>query len=390
MTSCRGRSVRGGVAARGTAAALTLLLLIAGCAGGSASETPARERDAGAPRAMASVSTANSSSVTAPTPAVNTTLAAMPTDPAAYVRSRDRWTFDGRPGTLITTQHYRLFTTMPDGLILMRLPMFLERAVHHYTTALTPLPFPDTALETYMMATKPQWKSLATKFLGDNAEIALRIPRGGFAYDGRALYYDIGTQDSFAISAHEGWHQYTQRVFREPLPIWLEEGIATYMEGFRWDDSRPDVPNFMGWSNEERYDALRAAAGAGRLFPLKQLLATSPGALMKDKPDDSLVYYAQVWALVHFLREGSGGAHAAKLVQLINDAREGAISRRVGGALGAQAAANARLRRVGPEVFVTYFNADLDAAQRDFTAFVQRVVAVGSKNKIIAGQSPLR
>jgi hypothetical protein len=82
--------------------------------------------------------------------------------------------------------------------------------------------------------------------MGSDAEVYLKIQRGGFAASGRAILYDIGPRDTFAIAAHEGWHQYTQKSFRAPLTVSFEEGLATYMEGFRWsDDDRTRPPSSL-------------------------------------------------------------------------------------------------------------------------------------------------
>jgi hypothetical protein len=317
------------------------------------------------------------------------TATVLPSNPGDYVTSSQRWTFNGRSGKLITTHHYRIFTTMDNGETIVKMPMFLEQAVHHYSRALAPLGLPTATMETYMMRDKNQWKSLTSRFLGDDAGVALKIPRGGFAYNGKALLYDIGPQDTFAISAHEGWHQYTQRLFKEGLPIWLEEGIATYMEGFKWDVEDKNLPHFLGWANLQRYQALRNYAQQGRLYSLERLLNTSPATLMDGSGDDSLVYYAQVWGLVHFLREGEGGKYAAGLASVLQDAKGGRISARVGGTLGERAASAFRLRRNGAEVFQTYFNQDLATAQREYTAFVQGATATGTQNAIGNGTSPL-
>jgi hypothetical protein len=116
---------------------------------------------------------------------------------------------------------------------------------------------------------------------GDQAETYLRIPRGGFALRGKGVYYDIGPRDTLSIAAHEGWHQYTQATFRHPLPLWLEEGIAAYFEGFRWDRTDRTLPVFLPWSNPQRFDTLREAVAADTLMPLRELLVSRPQDLLE-------------------------------------------------------------------------------------------------------------
>ena len=55
------------------------------------------------------------------------------------VQSRP-WEFAGHAGQIITIPNYRVYTTLTRQSVLDRLPLFLERAMEHYTTALAPLP----------------------------------------------------------------------------------------------------------------------------------------------------------------------------------------------------------------------------------------------------------
>ena len=250
-----------------TAAALALLTLV-GCAAGpsspagrpAADDPPRAQRPASAPRS-------------------NPVLSAEP------------WTYENARGQIVRTRHYRLFMTESSALLAGRLPGFLEDALEHYRTAITPLPEPTSRLDAYLMDNRPQWARLAQRLLGEHAAPYLRIQRGGFATRGIGVYYDIGTFDTLAIAAHEGWHQYTQRTFRNRMPAWLEEGMATFMEGHRWAGP---TPVFLPWANLERYDHLRAAHAEGRLLPLSQFLTRTGASGLGS--ESGLDFYAQTCA----------------------------------------------------------------------------------------------
>jgi len=324
-------------------------------------------------------------------PRTTTTDSTPPTAtaPAAIgVVSDEPWSFGADQGRVITTPNYRVYTTETSPLILDRLPTFLELALLHYRTSITPLPPARTRLDTYVMATRPQWANLTQLLMGDKAPIYLRVQRGGFAADGRALLFNIGSQDTFAIAAHEGWHQYTQSTFDDQLPLWLEEGIASYMEGFRWNPDAPDAPLFMPWSNLERYDRLRTAHATGTLVPLDELLSSRPQDLLDGNPDGAINYYAQVWALVHFLHEGGQGRSRADLDRCLRDASNGTLTRAVHARLGQRAANAHRSYRIGPQVFVTYFG-DVEAASRAYDAFVDDIVRTGARDFVASGRSPV-
>lgn len=333
----------------------------------------------------------------APRPAGQTEASGVKTQPstlgayvpgataASVVESSEPWAFAGATGKMIRTKHYRVFTTVRDAVVVQRAPLFLEVAIGHYRTALGDLPAPPIRLDTFLMANRPQWTRLTLELLGREGERYTSIPRGGFATGGRAFLWDIGVFDTLAIAAHEGWHQYTQRTFLEGLPIYLEEGIATYMEGHRWLGASP---TFQPWANVERFDQLRSAVGKKEIRPLRELLSSAPQDLLMRTGDAALNYYAQVWAFTHFLDEGAGGRHAAAFRRLVRDAAEGRLTATLTASIGPQRAAEAVGRRRGPEVIEVYFG-DLDTLAGEYTAFIDRLTRAGSRQAIVAGRSPL-
>ncbi len=326
------------------------------------------------------------------TPGVST--AAPESD--TIVESVDPWSFNATEGRLVRTPHYRLFTTQADTVLNARVPHFLETALTVYRTGITgpsaALPEPELKLDTYILRTRSDWALLTRQMTGDQADLFLRIPRGGFAFGGKALLFDIGARDTIAIVSHEGWHQYTQRAFKRPLPVWIEEGMATYMEGHRFDGR--GTPEFLPWLNTERFDQLRRAQAAGTLMTLPALLDSAPQSLLSgagsaNPNGDALVYYAQVWALTHFLAEGAGGRYHAPLATLLRDAATGDIDAQLSRTFGSADARRVLAMRRGPGVFTAYFG-DLGAAADAYDAFIKRLVHPGSRNAIVEGVSPLQ
>lgn len=355
------------------ALAMPVALALAGCAG--AGSGAAREAGAG--------SAGNSPGDHAPgAPLPGATSAGGSRGTAL---ERREWVFAETRGIEIRTPRFVIRTTSEDALLRSRLPVLLEAAHDQYTRALGPLPAPVAPLETYVLASRTQWTRLARQMLGASATPYLNIARGGFAAEGRALLYDIGAPDTLLIAAHEGWHQYTQRTFRDPLPLWLEEGVASYMEGHRWDGP---APVFMGWSNPERFDELRAAMSTGRLLPLRDLLQVAPGALVDGNSAGALVYYAQAWALVHYLREECGPEGPAALSRLLADAADGRLRTVLTIRLGERGALAVLQRRTGTAVFEAYFGEDLSRHEAAYRAFVERIVRPGARDRIVAGLSP--
>lgn len=303
--------------------------------------------------------------------------------------SIEPWSFQGREGREIRSPAYRIFTTERDRLITGRIAPFMEAANAQYRGLVADGAPAPAAMEMFLLADRTQWAAMTTELMGREADTYLRIQRGGFSAGGRAVLYDLGAHDTFAIAAHEGWHQYTQRAFRQPLPLWLEEGIAAYMEGFRWRSDAPELPQFLPWFNVERFDQLRYAAWRRNLIPLDQLLSSSPQELIDTTTSGTLTYYAQVWSLVHFLREGEGGKYRPAFERLLADAASGRMLQQVQAHAGPRAARDALVRRRGPAVFQTYFSDDLAAANAEYQAFLATLTARGVRSKIVRGESPI-
>jgi hypothetical protein len=318
-------------------------------------------------------------SISAPQPRTSPSVLAPAPAPSPAITAIEPWTFDGHPGHLIRTRWYRLFTTEPDPLVLERLPEFLELCLQRYTNEFGPLPQPPMKLDTFLVANRQQWTTLTRQMMGEQAATYLLIDRGGFSSGGRALLWSIGRYDTLAIAAHEGWHQYTQRTFKDELPTWLEEGIAVYMEGLVRQSGLPLRPQPSGWANLERYDQLRQAARRGQLLPLAELLDARPESLIHLDTDATLTYYAQVWALTHFLREHEGGIHRNALHTLLADAAEGRLQPLL---------AAAGQPPSGSLIFRIYFDDDLARADARYAQFVMSLLRPGVRLRIAAGESP--
>lgn len=295
---------------------------------------------------------------------------------------RQPWKFAAYEGTLISTPHYRIHTTLAYEHILDRLPIFMEHAIARYTTALADLPEPRRPLESYLFHDRRQWMAKTRQILPSQASTFDQLGRGGFTTRGIAVLYYIDNngryRDTFAIAAHEGWHQYTQSTFRQPLPIWLEEGIATYMEGHRWGE---DVPRFEPSRNWERRGALRQAILADELIPLDELLTQPPQAFLGKGKDRLLTYYGQVWALVRFLVDGAEGRYRPAMSELLTDAAQGRLARRLS-APATIASRSLRTSRVagselGRRLVKTYFNDDLAAFEQEYLAHARDLAEGG-------------
>lgn len=303
---------------------------------------------------------------------------------------RQPWSFGEAAGSLLSSLNYRIHTTLADGQLLKDLPTLMEAALDHYTTALGELPRPDSGLRSYVFERRSEWAAYTRRRLPNEAETYLAIGRGGYTTEGESVLFNIGREDTFIISVHEGWHQYTQTVFADRLPTWFEEGIACYMEGHRFRRGSP-APTFLPWRNFERFGELRDVVRTDRLLPLKEMLDGTPQASLGQGKSSLLGYYAQSWAFIHFLNEGEGGRYHEALRQVLADAADGRLTKRLmrSDKIPQQARRPWALSRTARWIVLEYFNQDLDEFAAQYETFVRTITTSGSSNAIWRGESPL-
>lgn len=327
-------------------------------------------------------------------PSASAVNAAGETDAAAEHTYRDEpWVYDGRAGRSITTPHYRIFLTQTEPAFVGRVPAFLEAAMRHYRAVAAegaetaPTPAPAHPLTTYVFRTRPEWERMTRQLLGESAGPFLRIRRGGYAWGGVAVLFDLdggggASRDTLSLIAHEGWHQFTQATFGQPLPPWLEEGLATLCEGYTWTGG-PSVVSFEPMHNPERRRRLAGVLDGGRFRGIQSIVLNAPADLAAGDSGGALDYYAQVFALAAYLSNGDGGRHADSLSECLEDARTGRLGDTIVRVLGPERA-GALLNSTGQgrslAVLEAYFGSGpggLDALEAGYRRYCAELAAGG-------------
>lgn len=281
--------------------------------------------------------------------------APAPSAPPApgIIRSVEPW----EGGQLVRTPRFAIAVTDRSEAIAARLPAFFEAALDR-CLALADLPPPPGRLEVFLFADRDAFIAHLRPRLGDAFDGLDAVERGGLTYRGRAYLHALDPDSTFTLAAHETWHLYAQRTFAAPLPTWLDEALATFMEGHAWDRQRP---RFEPARNPERAATLAALLAARRDLPLAALLDRAPVAALADGPQAVLDYYAQVWALGLYLHDADGGRLRPALRRLLQDAASG---RPPAAPLPTDSAPRPR-----SALFLAYFGGDLPthaAAYREF------------------------
>ena len=302
---------------------------------------------------------------------------------AEYVRNEPAvkevrpWTNSYGDGLVIRTEHYQLYTTLLEPLMLRQVPAFLEAAYQAYQSQL-PQPLPSSRpLEVYLFATRNQWEHFTHRTMGSDTEVYLRIQRGAYTANGICVAYNIGRKQTFAVIGHEGWHQFNQRLFAYRLPSWLDEGIATLFETCQYTQGRFV---FEPQRNLMRLGSLKKSMQQNQLIPLPQLIVLNPGQVLSNHGEDSAVvsFYAQNYALVRFLREYDYGIRLRNYHALLLGGANGTWP--LNGDLTALAADRPRPLTVrwntlvAPALFDYYIEPDMKTLEKEYREFCARIV----------------
>jgi len=283
--------------------------------------------------------------------------------------SRAPWQTKQSVGEVLTTRHYRIYTTANRQVVLRCLPGFME-AAHEDYLHLTGLAdrTPKEPLPIYMMGTRAEWALLTESISGSSRNILLSIEAGGYFHRDVCVFWDIGGANTFSVAAHEGLHQFLNYRLKDRLPMWLEEGLCVSAEGHQ---IAGEHVRFTPDRNPFRVSSLRTAIIQRYWLGVPELLPMDAGDVVTQGAERAVSYYAQLWALVVFLR--SQPTYREGLTRLIADAEAGRFADALGAGQGdlglLRAEGRTYNRRVSEPLFRHYITDDVqgfDVAYRGF------------------------
>jgi len=229
-----------------------------------------------------------------------------PPPPCGGAATIEPWSCMGFDGLCIRTKRWNICTTIMQPTLHARLPVALESGLAamraRLGTADFVLPEPRQTMTTCLLSDRRQWSNLAKVVLPAQADAMQALARGGFTSQGVALLYDIDQRshcrDTMALALHEGWHQYAQMALPGQLPPWVDEGLATVMEGFRL---LPDGLEIDHAANRQRQRRAWWMLRRGRMQSLREFASDDPHAAMDRGETALLDYYGQAWAVMRFM-----------------------------------------------------------------------------------------
>lgn len=123
-----------------------------------------------------------------------------------------------------------------------------------------------------------------------------------------ALSLETAGDHPYRVVYHEYAHALTVRS-TVVWPLWLQEGLAEFYSTFEADNRRIA----LGQPLSDHVRLLRQQ----RLLPLQALFEADRGSSMYTEERQD-IFYAESWALVHYLMAGDKGRHRQAFVQFVN------------------------------------------------------------------------
>ena len=115
---------------------------------------------------------------------------------------------------------------------------------------------------------------------------------------------DQDVPGAYQVVYHEYVHSLLHTNFRW-LPTWLDEGLAEFYGNTRFEGKK----SYVGTPSPR----VRELQGRGLTIPLETILAVNPHTFYRGKEDQIATFYAESWALVHYLIFGPDMDHGKKM-----------------------------------------------------------------------------
>jgi len=285
----------------------------------------------------------------------------------------------------IVTGHYEIYTTLTDRLILRQVPVFLESAFGSYCQVIDKPVKTDKLMKVYFFDTRQQWEDFTGVWAGQQGQNYLKIRSGAYYLRGACVAYRLSRKVNFSVLAHEGWHQFCDEMFRFRLPAWLDEGLATNFEANQWQKGKF---KFDPRRNGSRLWSLRQTIASGKMFSISELLRLDAGRIIShstynndNKKIDPKVaaYYAQIYALVRFLREYNYCQHLLDFQKMLGDSYSALWPLSQGQKDQAIQREHNPTRRwnsqVGPLIFTTYIAPMPAEIEAEYHAFCLKIIS---------------
>ena len=94
------------------------------------------------------------------------------------VYTTSEWSYQGKPGRLLTTEHFDIYSTLLDKELEQVLPRFLEASYRRYESTQPPLRDSTKRLQTYVFGTRREWLHYTQLRSPQRAPVYAKIHQG--------------------------------------------------------------------------------------------------------------------------------------------------------------------------------------------------------------------
>ncbi|HEX5705740.1 MAG TPA: tetratricopeptide repeat protein [Pyrinomonadaceae bacterium] len=175
--------------------------------------------------------------------------------------------------------------------------------------------FPNTRIETPVPTTVVLFKNHDSfKPFKPHYKGKVRENVGGYFLASSDVNYIALTEELGGVTPYEViYHEYQHFVLRNNLPnapLWLNEGLAEFYSTFNATGERTaDLGNPIAHHVHTLRDR--------QMLPLETLLTVDHRSPHYNETSKAGIFYAQSWALIHYLMLGEGGKRQGQLTQFI-------------------------------------------------------------------------
>jgi len=218
---------------------------------------------------------------------------------AAPVRAKDKW-------INLTTKNFNIISNADEGGT-RKLALKLEQ-FHFVFSTLFNLPLQRAVPATVIVFKNDgSFKPYKPLYNGKPKNVAGYFQQG---QDENLIAIDISAQfeHPMAVIYHEYTHLLTSSTTK-PWPVWLQEGLAEVYSSFEVSDKNVT----LGAPLSDHVFYLREKV----FIPLQDLLKVEHGSSTYNEGDKQGIFYAESWALCHYLMFGDKSIRRPQLVQYI-------------------------------------------------------------------------
>lgn len=277
------------------------------------------------------------------------------------------WKYGGRPGHVVTTDHYELYTTVTDENLLKIMPQVLETCYLNYQKTI-PGREPSGKMPVYMFLQRGEFEHFTRRLSPEKADTLVQVRNGGYSERGVTVVQYVSHEFTFPLMTHEAFHQYLYHCVHEDVPAWLNEGVAVCFEGQY--GSNTGIRAFDAWYNPSRRGKLVESLQRQDLFSLSELLRIHAGHVVGGSMRRIGAYYGQVWALVLFLQHGEDGKYAEGFRRMLEAISRNEHTRHSEAAYAM--ASDGGQYDPGTSLFAAFISPDIETVNREYVRFMRQ------------------